>query len=211
MPLGSRPLACLLVVWVGVACSGGVDEPATEDASGTAGRLSVGTAGTSARGGTGGAPAGGGGAATAGTVAEAGEAAGGEPSVTATAMLTGLSGGALAGSVTFVQRGNAVELTLSLSGCPEGLHGVHLHENPSCADAGNAAGGHWSPQGELIPDLTCSADGVGTLAFSPAAGVWSVGGPRETNLLGHAVIVHASPSGPDAGARLACGTPAKVE
>lgn len=173
--------------------------------------MSAGTAGMSNRAGAGGASSGGGGATTAGTLAEAGEAGGGEPSVTATATLTALGGGALAGSVTFVQRGDDVELTLSLSGCPEGQHAVHLHENAACADNGNAAGGHWSPQGEIIPDVTCSADGVGTQTFSPAPGVWSVGGSRATNLLGHAVIVHAGPSQPDAGARLACGIPTKVE
>jgi Cu-Zn family superoxide dismutase len=37
-------------------------------------------------------------------------------------------------------------ITPHLNGLPEGLHGLHVHENPSCANQGADAGGHFDPQ-----------------------------------------------------------------
>jgi Cu-Zn family superoxide dismutase len=65
----------------------------------------------------------------------------------------------------------------NLHGLTPGIHGFHVHENPSCADSGNAAGGHLDPKktnhhlgpyndkGHLgdLPALYVNADGTATL------------------------------------------------
>ena len=101
-------------------------------------------------------------------------------------------------------------MNVTLAGCPEGPHALHLHANPACGDNANAAGGHWSPQGEGIADIQCGADGAAKFSLQAARGVWSIGGPAVSDLLRHAVILHAGPGQPDPAARIACGIPAKV-
>ncbi|HEX8956179.1 MAG TPA: superoxide dismutase family protein, partial [Burkholderiaceae bacterium] len=58
-----------------------------------------------------------------------------------------------AGEITVTESQYGLIFWPSLSGLPTGLHGFHIHENPSC-DAGMkdgkpvpamAAGGHWDP------------------------------------------------------------------
>jgi Cu/Zn superoxide dismutase len=111
--------------------------------------------------------------------------------------------------VHFSAQGERVDMTLTLSACPAGPHAVHLHANAACNDNGNAAGGHWSPQGEVLADIVCGADGAAQLAYMSEPGSWSIGGPAASDLLRHAIIVHAG-STQDPGARIACGIPAKV-
>lgn len=67
--------------------------------------------------------------------------------------------------------------TPDLKNLPSGIHGFHIHENPSCADKGMAAGGHLDPkktgkhlgpyndQGHLgdLPALYINQDGTATL------------------------------------------------
>ncbi len=96
-------------------------------------------------------------------------------------------------------------LSPDLQGLPAGLHGFHLHVNPSCAmqvvngvaTAAMAAGGHWDPEkteahlgpygnghkGDL-PALLVGADGKAT---------YPVLAPRLklADLKGHALMVHA--------------------
>lgn len=224
MVLGAR----LLLVWCVAlaACSGKASE-ADADASGAGGGA---VAGHDA-GGSGRASLAGGGQATSGTggsagaTAESGAAAGGsgsglagvgnagaaagEAAVSAQADLAGLQGGGVSGSAVFSEVGDHVQLIVSLNGCPVGSHALHLHANASCADDGNAAGGHWSPAGEIIPDVACSAEGTAELVFDAAPGEWTLGPPLASDVLGHAVMLHAGP-GSAPGPRLACGILAKV-
>jgi Cu-Zn family superoxide dismutase len=113
------------------------------------------------------------------------------------------------GTVHFTARGERVEMVLSLLGCPVGLHALHLHANAACGDGANAAGGHWSPRGEGIGDISCAADGSAQLTFTSEPGVWSLGAPAASDLLQHAIVLHAGPNDPDPGARIACGIPIK--
>ena len=124
------------------------------------------------------------------------------------------------GSVTAVDTQYGVLFVPHLHGLSPGVHGFHLHENPSCANAGQAAGAHWDPgktgmhlgpydpEGELgdLPALTANAEGKVTL---------SVLAPRlkVSALQGHALMIHADgdnysdvpkPLG-GGGARVACG------
>jgi len=59
------------------------------------------------------------------------------------------------GTVTIKETAEGLELDTNLKGLPPGEHGFHLHENGSCAPAdkegtptaGQAAGGHYDPEG----------------------------------------------------------------
>jgi Cu/Zn superoxide dismutase len=197
----------------GMAGSGGRALAGTGGAgSPSAGHSAVGGAGSSATllGGAGSGGAGSGGTEAGGTGGGSGAGgASGASATTAKASLVDLQGSGISGSALVTVVDQQLKLELTLAGCPMGSHALHLHANASCADAGNAAGGHWSPQGEGIPDVTCAADGSASFAFEPAPGTWSVGAPPSSDLLVHAVMLHSGGS-PDPGARLACGVLAKM-
>lgn len=121
-----------------------------------------------------------------------------------------------------------VVFTADLAGLAPGMHGFHMHENPTCAPAANkdgqmvaalAAGGHYDPDktgkhegpdghGHLgdLPYLSVGADGVSKA---------SVSAPRLTmdHLAGRSLMIHAGGDNysdqPAAlgggGARMACG------
>lgn len=113
--------------------------------------------------------------------------------------------GAVTGTVTFMQMGTNVTATVSLSNCPDGPHGVHIHQGTACTDA-MAQGDHWGPtRGEGIPNVMCAA-GVGTAtvtrtAMDPVTS-WTIGGAADTNVVGHAFVVH-DPGMP--APRIGCG------
>jgi Cu/Zn superoxide dismutase len=168
-----------------------------------------GSAGASdAASGSGGANATGGVPSSAG-IGGASQADGGEQSVEANAKLAPTPGNTVTGAVHFSAEGERVDMTLTLADCPAGPHAVHLHANPACADNGNAAGGHWSPQGEILADVVCGADGAAQVSYMSEPGWWSIGAPAASDLLQHAIVVHAG-SAQDPGARIACGIPAKA-
>ncbi|MEN9538015.1 MAG: hypothetical protein RLZZ126_250 [Pseudomonadota bacterium] len=136
--------------------------------------------------------------------------------------------GAALGTVRIVETRYGLAFYPSLKGLPPGLHGFHVHENPSCAPVVRdgvgvpalAAGGHLDPQGSKrhaepwsdghlgdLPPLYVAADGSATQP---------VLAPRLTKLADVAqrsIMVHAggdnhadhpAPLG-GGGARVACG------
>jgi Cu-Zn family superoxide dismutase len=135
--------------------------------------------------------------------------------------------GAAAGKVTVTESKYGLVFTPELAGLPAGLHGFHVHENPSCESGEKdgkkvpalAAGGHYDPQktgkhgfpwgdGHLgdLPALYVSADGV---ANQPVLA------PRLklSDLAGHSLMVHAGGDNHDdhpvalggGGLRIVCG------
>lgn len=124
------------------------------------------------------------------------------------------------GSVTIQKTHYGILFIPHLTDLTAGVHGFHIHEKPSCADEGMAAGGHWDPKktgkhlgpyndhGHLgdLPALTANADGTAVLP---------VLAPRLTSLSelkGHALMIHAGgdnysdePPMGGGGARFACG------
>lgn len=132
-----------------------------------------------------------------------------------------------AGTITISETKYGLVFTPALRGLAPGLHGFHVHQNPSCAAMEKdgtlvpalAAGGHLDPTGANkhgepwgdghlgdLPPLFVAADGTATQA---------VLGPRlkATDVVGRAVMVHAggdnhsdhpAPLG-GGGARVACG------
>lgn len=131
------------------------------------------------------------------------------------------------GEITAQDSAYGLVLTPQLRGLPPGLHGFHLHENPSCAPkdkdgkpvAALAAGGHWDPdktgkhdspwgdghRGDL-PALYVDAEGSATQpVLAPRL--------KAADLSGRALMVHAggdnhadhpAPLG-GGGVRIACG------
>lgn len=124
------------------------------------------------------------------------------------------------GTITAEDATCGVLLTPHLHDLPPGIHGFHIHVNPSCADAGMAAGGHFDPKqtgehngpykkhGHLgdLPVLVVNQDGTATLpTLAPRF--------KLADMQGHAFMIHAHGDNysdqPEklggGGARIACG------
>lgn len=135
--------------------------------------------------------------------------------------------GAAAGTVRLVETSHGLAFHPALKGLAPGLHGFHVHENPSCAPAMSngapvpalAAGGHLDPQGTKrhgepwgdghlgdLPPLYVAADGSATQpVLAPRL--------KLADVLNRSIMVHAggdnhadhpAPLG-GGGARVACG------
>ena len=129
--------------------------------------------------------------------------------------------GTVKGELKFVQSGSNVVVTGTVKGLqPKTWHAFHVHENGSCADKGNAAGGHFNPtrkphgahgMGEHhvgdMPPLYADSKGEATVDITSTSLALS----GANSIIGKAVIVHekdddvtAQPAG-NAGARIGCG------
>jgi Cu-Zn family superoxide dismutase len=134
------------------------------------------------------------------------------------------------GNVTFARSKTGYEMiNYTITGLPEGKHGLHVHMNPITTDC-LSAGGHWNPTGEdhgtnlfkqrhvgdlgnILADATGLAEGT-LYADTPLEG--------DSGILGRSVVVHAgeddlglggnptSRTVGNAGARPACGTIVKL-
>src|SRR5207237_727941 len=130
------------------------------------------------------------------------------------------------GTVKFTQSGDKVHMEARVAGLTPGAHGFHIHEKGDCSSGdGMSAGGHFNPLSKPhahvatperhagdLPPLEANASGVA--ALDADLDVIKVGaGP--TDVIGHAVIVHAAPDDfttqptGNSGARVACGVIAK--
>ena len=135
--------------------------------------------------------------------------------------------GAAVGDVVISETRYGLVFTPNLQGLTPGLHGFHLHENPSCAPAvkdgkavpAGAAGGHYDPEGTKAHGTPWGNGHLGDLPplFVDAKGfaVQPVLAPRLklADIKGRALMVHVggdnhadhpAPLGGGA-ARLACG------
>jgi Cu-Zn family superoxide dismutase len=138
----------------------------------------------------------------------------------AVANLEPTTGNNARGAVTFVQDGDGVRVSASLTGLKPGAeHGFHVHEKGDCSSGdGVSAGGHFNPDGKPhgaqsaahhagdMPALVADSYGNANATFT-LKGV-SVGG--NADLVGKGLIVHrdaddykTQPTG-NAGPRIAC-------
>ena len=139
----------------------------------------------------------------------------------------GKGAGAAIGTVRIVETPYGLVFYPNLTGLPAGLHGFHVHENPSCAAgerdgapvAALAAGGHLDPQGTKrhgepwgdghlgdLPPLYVTAEGSATNpVLAPRLKLADV---AKRSLMVHAGgdnhADHPAPLG-GGGARVACG------
>jgi superoxide dismutase, Cu-Zn family len=140
----------------------------------------------------------------------------------ATATLEPTRGNTAAGTVTFEQQGDRVNVVAKVSGLKPNLeHGFHAHEKGDCSSGdGMSTGGHFNPNGKPhgpqsadhhagdMPSLKADANGNAEARFQ-LTGV-SIGS-GAADLVGKGVIVHAQPDDyatqptGNAGARIACG------
>ena len=124
--------------------------------------------------------------------------------------------------------GKIVNVTVTLSGLKEGMHGVHLHEVGKCEAPFTSAGGHFDPgpagnanpdanhpfhMGD-IPQITASANGKATMKVATTRVTLSDGPLSLFDADGAAIIIHgnadqgitgAAGSGVSGGPRVACG------
>ena len=138
----------------------------------------------------------------------------------------------MTGKASFWPAGNGVKIRIVVTSATPGLHGVHVHEKGDCADAGNAAGGHFNP--DKVPHGNVLKDGFknahpgdlgNIMVDSTGLGVLEVTVPHLTldhgpyGIAGRTIIVHekmddfGQPTG-NAGGRVACAlipSPAAVD
>ena len=124
--------------------------------------------------------------------------------------------------------GKIVNITVTLSGLKEGMHGVHLHEVGKCEAPFTSAGGHFDPgpagnsnpdanhpfhMGD-IPQITAAANGKATMKIATTRVTLSDGPLSLFDADGAAIIIHGNPdqgitgaagSGVSGGPRVACG------
>lgn len=146
----------------------------------------------------------------------------------ASADLLPTRGNVTTGSVTFVQRGNKVQVAGTITGLtPNQEHGFHIHEKGDCSSGdGMSTGGHFNPFGKAhahhgtserhagdLPAL--KADASGRASFSVELDVITVAdGPAS--VVGKGLIVHVQPDDyktqptGNAGARSACAVIRRV-
>ncbi len=107
-------------------------------------------------------------------------------------------------TATWTQIGDEVTLVVEVTGCPDGPHISHIHANHDCGADGEAAGGHWVPNGEVFEDMMCSG-GTATYTHTESTGVWTVadGGPNDVTQFSY--MVHELSDAQGAGAKAACG------
>jgi Cu-Zn family superoxide dismutase len=148
---------------------------------------------------------------------------------TATAKLESRSGSSVTGKVTFTQHDGKVAMKVVVKGLMPGQHAIHLHDKGDCsAPDATSAGGHWNPSSEShgrwghapfhhgdIGNLVADAKGKAELTFESE--LWTLGDGKPSDVVGHAVIVHAGeddfttqPTG-NAGGRVACGVVKKAQ
>jgi len=146
----------------------------------------------------------------------------------AVAELESRSGSTVTGKVTFTQHGGKVSMKVVVNGLTPGNHAIHLHDKGDCsAPDATSAGGHWNPSAEDhgkwahapfhhgdIGNLVADAKGKAELHME--SDLWTLGDGKPSDVIGHAVIVHAKeddfttqPTG-NAGGRVTCGVITKV-
>jgi len=141
---------------------------------------------------------------------------------TATAKLEPTRGNTAAGAVTFVQSGDVVKVSGSITGLkPNAEHGFHVHEKGDCSSGdGMSTGGHFNPGGKShghhgmgdhhtgdLPSLKADANGVAMFNFESST---IRVGSTANDIVGKGLIVHRDPDDyktqptGNAGPRLAC-------
>ena len=125
---------------------------------------------------------------------------------------TTLAGAVAAGNATFTEANGEVTVVVNMTAADpvSTMHGMHIHQNPSCGDndsgaggaivSGGAAGGHWNPTdaGHGYPaaavhhagdmgNISIGADGKGTLTLLSKE--WTVQ-PGPKSVVGHALVFH---------------------
>ncbi len=138
----------------------------------------------------------------------------------AIAMLYPTQGNKIAGTVTFTEVADGVQVQAEITGLSPGKHGFHVHEFGDCSAAdASSAGANPTRQPHAAPDAAArhvgdmgnvETDASGAAKLTYLDHNMSLANDR-TSIIGRSVVVHAKaddlksqPAG-DSGARVACG------
>jgi Cu-Zn family superoxide dismutase len=134
-------------------------------------------------------------------------------------------GSRVSGSATLKDTPEGLRVEVKVAEVPPGTHGFHIHEKGACGDQGNAAGGHFNPEGSprgFLPkdgpmkahagdmgniEVNAKGSGKATIVL-PGVSLQGTGGTPSVD--GRAIIVHekaddfGQPTG-NAGGRIGCG------
>jgi len=140
----------------------------------------------------------------------------------AIAVLHPTAGSNVAGTVTFTEVADGVQVQANISGLTPGMHGFHIHEFGDCSAPDlTSAGGHFNPTNKphAGPEMAerhvgdmgnIEADASGTAKLDYVDHDMSLTNDK-LSIIGRSVVVHAKaddlktqPAG-DSGARIACG------
>jgi len=139
----------------------------------------------------------------------------------------------LSGEILLYETSAGLRLVGTLNNAHPGAHGFHIHEFGSCADDGQAAGGHYNPDGVKHGNLLTdgfegahAGDLGNVVVASNGTAVWEETFPGLSlssgnyPVVGRSMILHADPDDfgqptGNAGPRIGCGTitlrPASLE
>ncbi len=143
---------------------------------------------------------------------------------TGRAVIQGTStGSSVSGTATLADTPAGLTVSIQVAGVTPGQHGWHIHQFGGCGDGGNAAGGHYNPDGVshgFLPkdgiakahpgdmgNIEVKADGSGEATVT-LPGVALSG--SKYSVAGRAIILHekvddfGQPTG-NAGGRIGCG------
>lgn len=131
-------------------------------------------------------------------------------------------GSSIAGKVSFMETDEGLKVNAIVLNASPGKHGFHIHEKGDCSDQGNAASGHFNPDGVPHGDvgkhgfqkahagdlgnIEIGSDGKGTLEKLISGLTLEEG---KYGVMGRSVILHekeddfGQPTG-NAGGRIAC-------
>lgn len=140
------------------------------------------------------------------------------------AILHGIAGNNVHGSVTFHQKNDGILITANLTGLTPGSHGFHIHEfGDHCTqNNGKDAGGHFNPDNKAhgkvdtgerhlgdLGNIIADKNGIGY--YEHLDKYLSLKDKGKNSIIGRSVVIHAGqddfttqPSGA-AGPRIACG------
>ena len=132
-------------------------------------------------------------------------------------------GSAITGTAALTDTPQGLKIIVQLQQAPSGTHGLHIHQSGTCGSGGQAAGGHYNPDGAPhgfvladglrhahvgdLGNIEIGADGSGTLELIVPNVTLS---GNRYNVAGRAIILHewaddfSQPAG-NAGGRIACG------
>jgi superoxide dismutase, Cu-Zn family len=142
----------------------------------------------------------------------------------ATALISGTEeGSSVTGMALFQDSREGLKIDVQISGVTPGPHGIHIHENGSCEDGGNAAGSHYNPENTphgFLPNdglenahagdfgnIEIDDNGHGEISVT-LPGLTVNGGAHP--IADRAIILHEKPDDfgqptGNAGGRIACG------
>jgi len=132
------------------------------------------------------------------------------------------------GTATFTTLGDAVKVSVTVSGLPAGFHGMHLHTNGECKASGSepftSAGGHLQDDGNTGHPSSGDLVSINVLKDGSGEATTTTDAVTLEQIAGKSIIIHADKNNfaniptryaakpdektmttGDAGARIACG------